>query len=168
MAVQLENPEALEEMASFIQSRVDGVEVADIVTTYESGPGYQEQQSTLNTQRGFTLLIGVLVIGGFFQIQTLQKVPKIGMLKAVGASNLTVGIAVVLQILIVMVLGVALGSLGTLGLSLGLPQGIPIQFSPETITTAVLSLLVIGPIGGLVSVRLAIKAEPLMALGLAS
>jgi len=168
IAVQLENSEALEEMTSLIQARIDGVEAADIVTTYESGPGYQEQQSTLNTQRGFTLLIGLLVIGGFFQIQTLQKVPKIGMLKAVGASNLTVGISVVLQIFIVMVFGVALGSLGTLGLSLGLPQGIPIQFSPETITAAVLSLLVIGPIGGLVSVRLAIKAEPLMALGLAS
>jgi putative ABC transport system permease protein len=33
---------------------------------------------------------------------------------------------------------------------------------------AMLSLLVIGPIGGLVSVRLALKVEPLMALGLSS
>jgi putative ABC transport system permease protein len=140
----------------------------DPVTAYEAAPGYQAQQSTLNTQRGFTFLIGILVIGGFFQIQTLQKVPRIGTLKAIGASNFTVGVAVVTQILIVTALGVLVGSLGTLGLSLGLPQGIPIRFTPETATAAILSLLVIGPVGGLVSVRLALKVEPLMALGLSA
>ena len=45
------------------------------------------QQTTLNTQQFFTLLIGVLVLGGFFQIQTLQKIGQIGMLKAIGTSN---------------------------------------------------------------------------------
>jgi putative ABC transport system permease protein len=43
-------------------------------------PGYSAQQSTLNTQGGFTLFIGILVIGGFFQIQILQKVAQIGVL----------------------------------------------------------------------------------------
>jgi putative ABC transport system permease protein len=77
-------------------------------------------------------------------------------------------VAVVLQIILVTMIGVTLGSLGTLGLSIGLPDGIPIRFTPETIGTAVASLMVIGPVGGLVSVRLALKVEPLMALGLSS
>ncbi len=167
-AVQLENPQAIDEMAPILQSEVDEVQVVDKVTAYEASPGYQEQQSTLNTQRGFTLLIGILVIGGFFQIQTLQKVSNIGMLKAVGVSNWSVGVAVVAQILVVTVLGVTLGTLGTYALSAGLPTGIPIRFTGDAITAAVLSLLIIGPLGGLVSVRVALKAEPLMALGLSS
>ncbi len=168
VAVQLEPGLDPQAMASLLETRVDGVEVVDPVTAYEAAPGYQAQQSTLNTQRGFTFLIGILVIGGFFQIQTLQKVPRIGTLKAIGASNFTVGVAVVTQILIVTALGVLVGSLGTLALSLGLPQGIPIRFTPETATAAILSLLVIGPVGGLVSVRMALKVEPLMALGLSA
>lgn len=52
-------------------------------------PGYAAQQSTLTTQQFFTFFIGVLVVGGFFQIQTLQKVA--GMLKAIGLSSWTVG-----------------------------------------------------------------------------
>ena len=168
LVVRLENPAAQAEMAGQIEAAVGEVEVVDRVTAYTASPGYQAQQSTLNTQRGFTLLIGILVIGGFFQIQTLQKVPNIGMLKAVGASNITVGSAVVLQIIIVTFFGVLLGALGTLLLSLGLPQDIPIRFTQTSMTAALLSLLVIGPLGGLVSVRLALRVEPLRALGLSA
>jgi putative ABC transport system permease protein len=166
MNVKVSDPTKLEAIASEIESEVDGVEVVDRVTAYESAPGYSEQQGTLNTQRGFTLLIGILVIGGFFQIQTLQKVPNIGMLKAIGASNGTIATSVVLQITLVTAIGVVLGSIVTLLLSYGLPAGIPIRFSLPTILAAVSSLLIIGPLGGLVSVRSAIKVEPLIALGL--
>ncbi len=166
VVVRLDGASDPETTARRLETQVGGIEVVDKETAYEAQPGYQAQQSTLNTQRGFTLLIGVLVIGGFFQIQTLQKVPRIGMLKAIGASNFTVAAAVVLQILAVTLFGVALGSLGTFGLSLGMPADIPIRFTAQAAGAAVLSLLVIGPIGGLVSVRLALKVEPLLALGL--
>ncbi len=157
------DPEAV---ASAIESQVEDIEVSDIETAYKATPGYAAQQSTLNTQRGFTLLIGILVIGGFFQIQTLQKIPNIGMLKAIGTGNLTVGMAVVMQILMVTVFGVVLGTLATLGLAALMPAGIPILFTPLTTLAAMLSLAIIGPLGGLVSVYLAVKVEPLMALGL--
>ncbi|MBT3313498.1 MAG: ABC transporter permease [Anaerolineae bacterium] len=74
IAVELDDPTAMISMASIIESVVKDVETTDIKTAYESAPGYSAQQSTLNTMKGFTFLIGVLVIGGFFQIQTLQKV----------------------------------------------------------------------------------------------
>ena len=113
-------------------------------------------------------MIGVLVIGGFFQILTLQKVAQIGMLKAIGTPNLTVGLSSIIQIIAVTVIGVGLGAAASQGLSLGFPPTIPIVFTPAAVGAAVASLLLIGPIGGLVSVRYSLKVEPLTALGLGS
>jgi putative ABC transport system permease protein len=155
-------------VAQRIQSQVDNIEVVDLKSAYEAVPGYKVQQSTLNTQQGFTLLIGVLVIGGFFQIQMLQKVPLIGVLKAIGASNGTVAWSVVAQIVTITTLGVLMGSLATLSLAAVMPAGVPIVFNGPTIVVAIVSLLMIGPLGGLVSVKLAVNVEPLTALGLSS
>ena len=151
-----------------IEDQVKDVEVTDIKTAYESTPGYQAQQSTLNTIRGFTLLIGILVIGGFFQVQMLQKIPLIGVMKAIGMSNSIVAAAVVLQIILVTTFGVILGTIATLGLAAVIPGNVPVVFDGNSIVIAILTLLAIGPIGGLVSVRQAISVEPLIALGLAA
>lgn len=151
-----------------INEQVKDVEASDIKTAYESLPGYQAQQSTLNTQRGFTLLIGILVIGGFFQIQMLQKIPLIGVLKAIGVSDLAVAAAAVFQIILVTSFGVLLGSVVTLGLGAGISGTVPVVFNGSSVIVAIITLLLIGPIGGLVSVRLAISVEPLIALGLSS
>jgi putative ABC transport system permease protein len=90
----------------------------------------------------------------------------IGMLKAIGTSNLAVAVSVVAQIILVTTFGVLLGSAVTLLLSLGIPNTVPIVFNGPSVVIAISTLLAIGPIGGLVSVRLAISVEPLIALGL--
>jgi len=168
VAVQLEDPAQLESMRQRLQAQVDRIEAVGRKTAYENTPGYTAQQSTLNTQNGFALLIGVLVVGGFFQIQTLQKVPQIGMLKAIGTPNLVVALAALIQILIVTLVGVIIGSLASFGLSLTMPPNIPIIFDPRSSVIAVVSLLFMGPIGGLVSIRYSLRVEPLIALGLGS
>ncbi len=165
-AVKLEDPQSLDEMAARLEDQVSKIEAVDRRTAYEAAPGYSAQQSTLNTVRVFTLLIGVLVIGGFFQIQTLQKVGQIGMLKAIGASTSTIAVAFVLQIVYITLLGVAIGSAGTLALSLGFPVTVPIRFTTESVMLAILSLMIIGPVGGLVSLLYLLRVEPLTALGL--
>lgn len=168
IAVKLHDPATWQQTMQNIKSSVDKVDVADLVTAYEATPGFQAQQSTLNTQRNFLLLIGVLVIGGFFQIQTLQKVPQIGMLKAIGASNLAVAVAALVQIVAVTVIGALIGGMASLGLSLVLPPTVPIVFEPAVVFSTIVYLLIIGPLGGLVSIRYALRVEPLTALGLAS
>lgn len=167
IAVRLADPNGLAATQRRLLAEVKDVEVADRVTAYEATPGYTAQQGTLNTQRYFTLLIGVLVIGGFFQIQTLQKVAQIGMLKAIGATNLVVGLAALVQIVTVNTLGVAIGAAGSLLLSLTFPVQVPIVFTPDAVVATVALLLIIGPIGGLVSVWALTRVEPLRALGLA-
>jgi putative ABC transport system permease protein len=156
--------EAAEAQASVL-GLVPEVLVADLQTAIESIPGYSVQQSTLNTQRFFTLLIGLLVLGGFFQIQTLQKIGQIGMLKAIGAANRTVAGASLWQIAIVTALGVGLGGLVTFLLTLGIPPEVPLQLTGATIASTTLLLLLIGPLAGMVSIRLAVRVDPLTAIG---
>jgi putative ABC transport system permease protein len=168
VAVKLETPQQKNEVAGQILAEVSGIEVTDIPSAIKSLPGYSAQQSTLTTQQVFTLLIGVLVVGGFFQIQLLQKIPQIGVLKAIGTSNSTVAGAVVMQIIIVTTSGVLLGGVATAGLALGMPSNVPIVFTGSSVILAVSLLLAIGPLGGLVSVFRAVSVEPLLALGLQS
>ncbi len=166
IAVKLDDPTQIESAAAKIEKEVQNTEVADIPTAIKALPGYSAQQSTLQTQQIFVLLIGILVIGGFFQIQMLQKVPQIGVLKAIGVANRSVAGAVITQIILVSTFGVVLGGLVTLGLAAGIPNVVPIEFAGQTVAIALVSLLAIGPLGGLVSVRLAVRVEPLIALGL--
>jgi len=166
--IQLQDPEQIEEVSQRIAAQVKNIDLATLDQTIQSLPGYSAQQSTLNTQGAFTLFIGVLVIGGFFQIQILQKVAQIGVLKAIGASNRVVALAAVLQIVVVTMVGVAIGGLLTLLFSLTFPPTVPIVFNGTTSLIAIIALLLIGPLGGLVSIRYAVKIEPLKALGLSS
>ncbi len=175
VAVQLDMPADSQQASAFRQTMIERLEnqvkrikVVDIPTAYQNTPGYSAQQGTLNTQRYFALVIGVMVLGGFFQIQALQKVPQIGVLKAIGASSFTVALTSLIQITLVTLLGVFIGGMVTLGLAVALPAGIPIIFTPQSVATALVSLTLIGPIGGLVSIRYSLRVEPLTALGLTS
>ena len=166
IAVKLEDPSQAEAMKSKLEANVANVQVADIETTISNIPGYSAQQGTVQTQGAFTLLIGVLVIGGFFQIQILQKVPQIGVLKAIGSSNGVVGFAAVVQIMVVTAIGVGIGGLLTYVFSLFFPPTIPLVFNGNASALAIAALLFIGPAGGLVSVIYAVRIEPLKALRL--
>lgn len=167
IAVRLNDPGQLDVMKERLIASVNNIEVADIATTINNIPGYSAQQGTVQTQGFFTLLIGVLVIGGFFQIQILQKVPQIGVLKAIGSSNGVVGWSAVIQIVVVTAMGVAIGGGLTFLFSLGLPPTIPFVFNGVRSFAAVILLLLIGPLGGMVSIIYAVRIEPLKALRLA-
>jgi putative ABC transport system permease protein len=166
IAVKLSDPARVEEVRLRLQNEVANIEVADIETTINNIPGYTAQQGTVQTQGVFTLLIGILVIGGFFQIQILQKVPQIGVLKAIGSSNAVVGLSAVIQIIIVTAIGVGIGSGLNYLFSLVLPAAIPLAFNGAWSLAAILLLLFIGPLGGMVSIIYAVRIEPLKALRL--
>ena len=166
VAVRLQDEDELEAVSGRIEDEISDSAAADITTAIKNVPGYSAQQGTIQTQGVFTLLIGILVIGGFFQIQILQKVPQIGVLKAIGASNAVVGAAAVVQIVMVTTLGVVIGAVLTLLLSLGFPPTVPIVIDGQAALLAILALLLIGPLGGLVSTFYAVRIEPLKALRL--
>jgi putative ABC transport system permease protein len=166
VVVKLDDPTQLEAMRQAIQTQVSDVEAIDRTMAYLSLPGYSSIQTSLATQNIFALLIGTLVIGGFFQIQTLQKVPQLGMLKAIGTPNTIVALAAMVQVMIVNLIGIAIASVLAFGIASVFPADIPIVFELTSGATAVASILVLGFLGGLISVRYALRVEPLIALGL--
>ena len=166
--VRIEDPAQIDTVSQRLSAQVDNIETATLKQAIQALPGYSAQQSTLNTQGGFTLFIGILVIGGFFQIQILQKVAQIGVLKAIGTANPIVAAASIIQIVVVTVIGVAIGGALTFLFSLTFPPTVPIVFNGTTSALALVALLLIGPLGGLVSIRYAVRIEPLKALGLSS
>lgn len=166
--VKLADPEQVDQVRQRINNQVNNVEASTLKQAIQALPGYSAQQSTLNTQGGFTLFIGILVIGGFFQIQILQKVAQIGVLKAIGAANPVVAWASIIQITVVTIIGVVIGGLLAFLFSLTFPPTVPIVFNGTTSALALVALLLIGPLGGLVSIRYAVRIEPLKALGLSS
>ena len=166
IAVRLKDPGQIEAVRQGILSNVSGVEVATIPQAILAVPGYTAQQSTIQTQGFFTMFIGLLVIGGFFQIQALQKVAQIGVLKAIGASNHVVGAAAIIQIVLITAIGVGLGGFFTYLLSLSFPPTVPIVFNGQRTMISIIALLLTGPVGGYVSIRYATRIEPLKALGL--
>jgi putative ABC transport system permease protein len=168
IAVRLVNAEGIDQAKGAIVEQVENVEAATLKEAIQALPGYSAQQSTLNTQGGFTLFIGILVIGGFFQIQILQKVSQIGVLKAIGTSNPIVAASSVIQIMLITLIGVGIGGLLAYLFSLFFPPTVPIVFNGTTTAIALAALLIIGPLGGLVSIRYAVRIEPLKALGLNS
>ncbi len=153
-------------VATAIEERVPHVEVTDPVTAYETTQGYRDMQSTLNLQQGFVLLIVVLIVGSFFQIQTLQKVAQIGMLEAIGASSQVIIATLLIQIMLTLLAGLAIGGTVVWLLAQAMPTTIPMVFDGAKITTAVLALLAAGPIAALIAVRTILQIEPLQALGL--
>jgi putative ABC transport system permease protein len=166
IAVKLADPSQIDVVKARLLEDVSSIEVTDIATAINNIPGYSAQQGTVQTQGFFTLLIGVLVIGGFFQIQIFQKVPQIGVLKAIGSSNGVVGWAAVIQIIAVTAMGVGIGGALTYLFSLGFPPTIPLVFNGTRSLIAIILLLGIGPLGGMVSIVYAVRIEPLKALRL--
>jgi putative ABC transport system permease protein len=79
-----------------------------------------------------------------------------------------VATAAMIQIVLTTVIGIGIGSLITLGVASVFPPGIPIVFELRSGAMAAISLLLMGPIGGLVSIRYSLRVEPLTALGLSS
>lgn len=165
-ALQLDGTAPAAAVAERVAATVAHVELADPVTAYKASQGYTEMQMTLNLQQGFVLVIVVLIIGSFFQIQTLQKVAQIGMLEAIGASGRMVVATLLIQVMLTLIVGLSVGGVVVWLLAQALPAGIPLVFSGAKIVVAVVAILTSGPLAALVAVRTIMKIEPLRALGL--
>ncbi|MCC7362808.1 MAG: ABC transporter permease [Dehalococcoidia bacterium] len=148
--------------------RGEGFEAVSKSTAFANIEGVSGQQSTVTSLRVFGYVIGALVVGVFFYVLTLQKVPQIGVLKAIGASNFYVFRQVLGQVVVLAAIGIAVSvplAWATYRALLQLPDAVPIAFTTGTYVTTCVALMVTAVIGALFSGRQVIKTDPIIALG---
>lgn len=73
----------------------------------ESVPGYSAEQSTFTMMRAFLIVIGTFILTAFFYLFTLQKLPELGILKAIGLSPRIIGRALLFQVIVIVSAAVA-------------------------------------------------------------
>jgi putative ABC transport system permease protein len=105
-----------------------------------------------------------LVIGLFFLIVTLQKARTLTLLRAIGARSRTLVAALLVQVLVVVGLGVALGTLLFLPLSFQRVGSIPLRFDPTSVVAWAAVILVLGVASSYFSARRVLRIEPAEAL----
>ncbi|GAA1447545.1 ABC transporter permease [Leifsonia poae] len=113
------------------------------------------------------LLFGIsaLVIGAFFTVWTMQRTGDIAVLKALGASTRSLVRDALGQALVVLVIGVGVGTgvVAALGMLAG--TALPFILSPFTTLLPAVLLIALGLAGAAFALRSVTSADPLTALG---
>lgn len=113
-------------------SPLDTLTKQDVVETV---PGYTAEQGTFTMMRGFLLFIGAFILTAFFYMMTLQKLPELGILKAIGIHPRVIKSALVLQVLTT-VLAASLMATGLTALvATVVPTAIPFRFELDNVLT---------------------------------
>jgi len=144
-----------------------GTTTLDRQRFYEASTGYKEEVMSVQMIQAFLIIISAVVIGAFFSIWTIQRTKEIGLVKALGASNLYLLKDALGQSLVLMIIGtlVGLGTAVAIGEFLIKGTAFPFMFEQDTVTTGVVMLIVAGLVGGALSIRRITSVDPIIALG---
>ena len=152
-------------VVSSINTQVPGTKAYTESEAVDLIPGVQSISQTFGILTGLTFIIGIVVIGFFFLILTVQKMRTFTLLRAIGASSGKLSAAVALQITVVVLLASVIAVVLTLLAVRGLNSGIPVTLSPGLVGGVVVSVLVFSLLAGLLSIRRIGKIDPATAAG---
>lgn len=128
-------------------------------------PGVGSISQTFGILVGLTFIIGVVVIGFFFLILTVQKMKAFTLLRAIGAGTGRLSVVVAVQITVTVLLASAIAVVLTLLAVQGLNSGIPVSLSPVLVVGTVAAVLLFSLLAGLLSIRRISKIDPFTAAG---
>lgn len=176
-----ELPSILYDFATLIALQLeDGVSAAQLETAdielgtltidknaaYVASSGYKEEVATVQMIQAFLIVISALVIGSFFTVWTIQRTREIGLVKALGGSNMYLLRDALGQVIILMIFGTAIGTSGALWLGRQFVEsGNPFVLDPGTALSASILLIAAGLAGSAISIRLVTRIDPIIALG---
>jgi len=121
---------------------------------YSASVGYDSEVQSVQMIQSLLFVITAVVIGAFFSIWTIQRTKEIGLIKALGASNVYVLKDALGQALLLIVVGTLVGLLGTLLFNnMVKDTEMPFMLENTTIMTAIVMLLIAGIAGAAMSIR---------------
>lgn len=128
-------------------------------------PGYTAQNMTFEMMVGFLFVISLIVVAVFLYILTMQKLNNFAVMRAQGIPSSTLVGATMIQSLILMVIGVALGLIMMAITMAAMPPVVPMSFTPAIMVAGSVGMLLMGLIGSLIPVRSILKVDPVSAIG---
>jgi putative ABC transport system permease protein len=152
-------------VAAQVQQAVAGTQALDIATAIASIPGVESVGQTFGLLVAITFVIGVVVVGFFFLILTVQKLKTFTLLRATGASTRALAGSVTGQIAAVVLLASALATALAWFALQGLSTGLPVSIDPVSTAGVVAAVLLASLAAGLLSVRRIAALDPATAAG---
>ncbi len=147
-----------------IPDAVPDISVASKQEISDHIPGESEQNSTLLLIQVFLVIIAAGIIASFFYIITLQKMPELGVMKAVGASTSYLAIALVSQVFGLALVGVLLGISIADTLELIIGDSVPYSISVQRMALFGSLLLIVAVGGTALSLLRIARVDPLDAI----
>lgn len=159
----------------------DGAAVADVAAQVEASvpdtraytkdeavssiPGIDSITQSFGILVGLTFIIGIVVIGFFFLILTVQKMRTFTLLRAIGSSTGRLAGTVALQITLVVLAASVIALALTVFAVRGIDTGIPATLDPATVIGTIAAVLVFSLLAGLLSIRRIARIDPASAVG---
>jgi putative ABC transport system permease protein len=155
---------AATDLATRITEQVEGVEALDRDTAVGALPGVSAVNQSFALILFLAFVVVTLVVGFFFLIITVQKLPALGLLKAVGHSDRALVGSVAIQVLLVTVVGIVVGAAMLVAASAASGESFPIDADPRLIATTSALVLVLALLASIASLRRVAKVDPTTAV----
>ena len=165
VAFTVDDPETVGEVAAQIEATVPDTRAYTQDEAVSSIPGIDSITQSFGILVGLTFIIGIVVIGFFFLILTVQKMRTFTLLRAIGSSTGRLAGTVALQITVVVLLASVIALALTVFAVRGISTGIPATLDPATVIGTIATVLVFSLLAGLLSIRRIARIDPASAVG---
>jgi len=163
LAVQPEKGVEAASLTGRIQDAVPDVEALTREDAATRAPGVDQVQQSFRVIFLLYALVVPLVTGLFFLILTLQKSRSLTLLRAVGARPAVLVRSLLLQVVAVLVIGIAVGLALFLPVSSLRVGSLPLRFDGTVVVVWATALIVLGLLSALVSLRRVLRIDPIEA-----
>ena len=130
---------------------------------FDGLPAYSSEQGSLKLIQGFLYAIAALVIIAFLTVWTMQRLRGVAITVALGGTRSNILTDAVGQALVVLIVGIAAGTLMTVGVG-GFLDGIPMEVTANTTLVPAGMLLAAGLLGAGLSIIPVMKVDPRKAM----
>lgn len=130
----------------------------------ENLPGYSEQALTLLLIQVFLVVIAAGIVASFFYIITLQKMPELGVMKAIGTKTAYLARALIAQVALLALIGVIVGTAIACIVQIVIGTAVPFDLDTRQFFVFGGILLVVAVLGTMLSLLRIARVDPLDAI----
>lgn len=152
-------------LTSFVNDNLDKKVLLTKSDVIKNVPGYSAEQGTIIMMLVFLLIISSFIVGVFFYITTMQKLPEFGVLKALGSKMSTLASSLTSQVFMLSVISMVIGNILTFALASMLPASMPFVLSSRDAALVSILFIVIALISSLFSIKKIRKVDAISAIG---